>query len=103
MTAIAFSACGGADIEGKWVEPIPGMEDQLQGIYLQKDGNASSINMSTLQYENWEKKDDRLILSGKSIGNHEVISLTDTLDIEKLTKDELVLSKGSLTINYKRQ
>ena len=70
---------------------------------MEKGGKASSINMATLQYESWEKKDNMLILSGKSIGNHETSSFSDTLIIEKLTKDELTLKKGSLTINYNKQ
>ena len=32
--AIAFAACGGNGIEGEWVEPIPGMETQMQGVLL---------------------------------------------------------------------
>ena len=98
--AIAFAACGGNGIEGEWVEPIPGMETQMQGV---KGGKASSINMATLQYEKWEKKGNMLILSGKSIGNHETISFTDTLTIEELTENKLTLKKGSLTINYQKQ
>lgn len=103
MTAVAFTACSGNDIEGKWIEPVPGMENQMQGVNLEKGGKASSINMATLQYEKWEKEDNMLILSGKSIGNHETSSFTDTLTIEKLTKNELILKKGSLTINYQKQ
>lgn len=103
MTVVAFTACSGNGIEGKWVEPVPGMENQMQGVNLEKGGKASSINMATLQYEKWEKKGDKLILSGKSIGNHETSSFTDTLTIEKLTESDLTLKKGSLTINYQKQ
>lgn len=100
---LAFTACGGNGIEGEWVEPIPGMETQMQGVNLEKGGKASSINMASLQYEKWEKKGNMLILSGKSIGNHETISFTDTLTIEELTENKLTLKKGSLTINYQKQ
>lgn len=99
----ALTACGGNSIEGKWVEPIPGMEDRMQGINIEKGGKASSINMATLQYEKWEKKGDKLILTGKSIGNHETMAFTDTLIIENLTENDLTLKKGDLTINYKKQ
>ncbi len=102
MTTIVFTACGGNSINGEWVEPIPGMKGQVQGVKLDEDGKASSINMATLQYEKWEKKGDMLILSGKSIGNHQTISFTDTLNIEKLTKDELILNRDGLTINYRK-
>lgn len=104
IAAVLISACsGGSAIEGEWVEPVPGMADQVQGVNLEKSGKASSINMATLQYEKWERNGDDLILSGKSIGNHETISFSDTLKIEKLTDSELCLRKGSWTINYKRQ
>lgn len=103
MTALLMSACSGAGIEGKWVEPVPGMENQVQGIYLEKDGKASSINMATLQYEKWEKIGNQLILSGTSIGNAQTSSFTDTLIIEKISSDELTLKKGDLIINYRKQ
>ena len=61
---------------------------------------ASSINMATLQYETWESKDGKLILTGKSIGNHRTLSFTDTLMIEKLTQDSLILSKGDYVLRY---
>lgn len=103
MLAIAFTACNDNKIEGEWVEPVPGMENLMQGVNLAKGGKATSINMATLQYEKWEKKGDMLILSGKSIGNHTTNSFTDTLVIEKLTENELTLKKGSLTIRYQKQ
>lgn len=103
LAATALTACGGPGVEGAWVEPIPGMEDMVQGISLEKGGKASSINMATLQYEKWTKEGDRLYLSGKSIGNGQTIEFTDTFAIASLTEDEMQLKKGGLTINYKRQ
>lgn len=103
IATAVFVACSGSSIVGEWVEPIPGMDSQMQGIILTKGGEASSINMATLQYEKWEKRGDKLILSGKSIGNHETISFTDTFEIEKSTESELVLRNGSQIINYHRQ
>ena len=54
---------------GDWVEPIPGMEDQVQGFSLREDGIAESIDMATLQYRHWRVEGDALVLSGESIGN----------------------------------
>ena len=101
--AVLIACSSEAGIEGNWVEPVPGMENMTQGFSLKADGKASSINMATLQYERWERKGDKLILSGKSIGNHETIPFTDTLAIEKLTDNELTLKKGSLTFTYQKQ
>ena len=103
MAMVAFAACSVDSVEGKWVEPVPGMENQAQGVNLERGGKASSINMATLQYEKWERKGNTLFLSGKSIGNHTTISFTDAFAIEKLTENELVLKKGSLIINYRKQ
>lgn len=101
--AIALTACNGESIEGSWIEPVPSMPDMVQGVTLENGGKASSINMATLQYETWEKNGDKLVLSGKSIGNHQTISFSDTLQIEKLTTEELILKKGDLVIKYQRK
>ncbi|MCM1300887.1 MAG: lipocalin family protein [Alistipes senegalensis] len=108
MIAIGLlAACGEAEhprIEGSWVEPVPGMEHTMQGIRLEKEGKASSINMATLQYERWERTGDRLILTGKSIGNHQTLPFTDTLEIRTLTADELVLERNDgCTARYERK
>lgn len=89
-------------LQGEWVEPIPGMSGQYQGFVLKNDGVASSINMATIQYEQWKQEGDLLLLSGKSIGNHQTIAFTDTLSINKITKDSLMLKKGSNTYTYSR-
>lgn len=91
--AAAFTACGGAKIEGTWVEPVPGMENMTQGIKIESDGKASSVNMATLQYESWEKEGNSLILTGKSIGNHQTLEFTDKYEIRELTGDKLVLKR----------
>ncbi len=101
-TAMIFTACSGASIEGTWIEPIPGMEHLSQGIKIESKGKATSINMATLQYETWENKGDKLILTGKSIENRQTLSFTDTLTIEKLTQDSLILNKGNYTLRYAR-
>lgn len=104
-SAALFTACcmGEPSLEGKWVEPIPGMEDQMQGISLEKDGKASSINSATLQYRAWVRQGDTLILSGQSLGNGQTIDFVDSYQIEKLSNDELVLKSDDMTINYHKQ
>lgn len=103
ITAMVFTACGDNSIEGKWVQPVPGMENMEQGICIEKGGKASSINMATLKYEAWVQQGNRLLLSGQSIGNGQTIIFTDTLIIEKLTDTELVLTKGDWTSNYHKK
>lgn len=92
-----------ATLEGSWVEPIPGMENLMQGITLSDAGEASSINMATLQYSSWAQLGDSIVLTGKSIGNGQTIEFTDTMRIEKLTMDSLVLTQGAIVLRYSKQ
>lgn len=123
--ALALSACGEksktSSIEkktepasdrliGSWVAPVNGMPDMEEGMKLEKGGAASSINMATLVYESWkttEKNEsaaeNHLILKGKSIGNGVTGDFTDTLKIDKLTADTLIISKGNYTRTYRKQ
>ncbi|WP_297931516.1 lipocalin family protein [uncultured Coprobacter sp.] len=100
LSITILTACNSVNIEGSWVEPIPGIPDMKQGFTLKTKGDASSINMESLLYEKWEHKNNLLILSGTSIGNHQTLSFTDTLIIEKLTQDSLILKKGKLILRY---
>ena len=88
---------------GKWVEPIPGgVIDGVQGFELKEDGSASSINMATLVYETWNVSGDRLILSGESIGNGVSGRFTDTMNVQRITEDTLILVRGEATFVYTR-
>ena len=95
-------ACNDVTIEGSWVEPVPGISNLKQGFTLEANGSASSINMATLKYEKWKKEGNLLLLSGISIGNHQSISFTDTLTVEQLTQDSLILKKGELVLRYSK-
>lgn len=103
--AVFLTACcaGEPTLEGKWVEPIPGMEEQMQGVCLEKDGKASSINSATLQYKSWVRQGDTLVLSGQSLGNGQTIDFVDSYQIEKLSDTELILKSEDMTINYTKQ
>ncbi len=99
-TAIAavMASCGSEPtLEGAWVEPVPGMANEVQGILIETDGRASSINMATLQYKNWSQDGDLIILNGRSIGNGQTIEFSDTLEIRELTHETLVLKGRSDT------
>lgn len=81
---------------------VPGISNLKQGFTLEANGSASSINMATLKYEKWKKEGNLLLLSGISIGNHQSISFTDTLTVEQLTQDSLILKKGELVLRYSK-
>lgn len=104
LSTVVLTACGnGESIVGKWIQPVPGIPNIKQGLALEEGGKASSINMATLSYETWQQQGSQLILSGKSIGNRQIIPFLDTLSIESLTCDSLVLKKGELIIRYVRE
>lgn len=87
-------------LEGSWVEPVPGMEEQTQGFTLNEDGTAVSINMATLQYHEWSASGDTLVLTGKSIGNGQTIDMADTLLIVSVSADSLVVRQHQLTRTF---
>ncbi|MBQ4280203.1 MAG: lipocalin family protein [Rikenellaceae bacterium] len=95
---------------GSWTEPAPGQEGQKQGIVIEPYGVARSINMATLRYEGWSSTgssiyDDActVVLRGQSIGNGQTIAFSDTMRVDKLDADSLVLSRGGYTMRLARE
>ena len=108
VAALSISSCTQKEttpeIQGTWVQPIPGMTEQVQGFTLYSDGSAESVNMATLQYTQWSLPEpETLILYGLSIGNGQTIEFCDTLAIAFLSSDSLVLHRGELDLTYYRQ
>lgn len=104
VSAICLISCGNDEsMVGTWAQPVPGLEGMEQGFTLEEGGKASSINMATLCYETWKQEGTLLILSGKSRGNRQTLQFSDTLTIEQLTQDSLVLKKGMLVLRYARE
>lgn len=89
------------ELVGLWVEPIPGM-NMVQGVALKEGGEAHSVNMATLLYEHWECNGNGLLLTGKSVGIHQTIAFTDTLKIEKVSADSLILMRGKTRVAYRK-
>ena len=89
------------DLAGIWVQPVPGMA-LVQGMELQEDGSARSVNTATLQYDSWKLDGKDLIINGKSIGNGVTSEFSDTLGIVKVTVDSLILMKGQLRLEYRK-
>ena len=105
---IAMTACNEkkskVTIIGSWIMPVDGQPGKMQGIRLDEDGEASSINMATLVYKYWKQQGDELYLTVKSIGNGVEIEGKDTLKIEKLTTDSLVLNSNyGYTLRYAKE
>ncbi len=91
-------------IAGTWIEPNPINTTEVQGFTLNPDGTASSVNMATLIFKNWQMNDATLLLTSESIGNKQTITGTDTLQIVKLDADSLILSQqANIVWHLKRQ
>ncbi|WFE84516.1 MULTISPECIES: lipocalin family protein [Parabacteroides] len=112
IATLALIACSGNNdltnqLKGSWVAPINGMPEQMEGFELKDNGLASSINMATLVYEKWETikldKADALVLQGKSIGNGQTLSFSDTLKIDKISENSLTLTQDSYTRTYTKK
>ena len=90
--AALLGACGAPSLEGSWVQPVAGMEEQVQGMHLQAGGAASSVNMATLLYENWSVDGNTLTLNGESVGNGQTIEFTQRYTFTMPDKDTLILT-----------
>lgn len=104
LSSLLLGACSSAPtITGAWVQPVPGQAQAVQGFELQEGGKAASINMATLQYETWQRQENTLTLTGKSIGNGQTLSFTQEYKITQLDGNELRLeAKEGATMNFTR-
>ena len=68
LPLMLLAGCHEPAVEGKWLQPVPGMAGAVQGVWLEDGGKASSINMSTLVYESWSRRGSELVLQdGKAV------------------------------------
>ncbi len=55
--AVLCAACHDkTTLTGDWIEPVPGNTNTTQGFSLKENGEATSINMATLQYKSWAQR-----------------------------------------------
>ena len=89
-----LAACGGnsASIVGSWVEPVPGLEGQVQGIKMEEGGVASSVNMATLVYESWKQEGTKLILGFGHL-SYLTVEALDGVSCVNQSSDMLIISK----------
>ncbi|MEC5147923.1 lipocalin family protein [Chitinophaga sp. 212800010-3] len=80
-----------ARLIGKWIQPVAGLDKEMQGFQLRKNGTAKSINMYTLVYEKWQLTHDTLLLWNHSEGVKDTSTIIDTTIIRELSDTSLVL------------
>ncbi len=85
---------------GAWVEPTVIGDIPYQGISIEEDGVAASINMETLTYESWAIVKGELVLKSTSEGGGQPITCVDTFNISVLTPDSLILENADYTLRY---
>lgn len=100
LMALGFMSCSPSPV-GKWIEPTGGSEEQ--GFVLNKDGSAKTINMGYLEFTQWERRDDLLILKGARLVGSVERDFSDTMKIEKITDTEMTLSQAGYTVTYERK
>ncbi len=96
LMTLGLMSCSPSPV-GTWIEPTGGSEEI--GFTLYDDGAASSVNMGFVEFKNWEKNGDLLILKGKNVGSRKR-DFVDTMKIEKITETELILSQGGYSVTY---
>ncbi|NSL89299.1 lipocalin family protein [Chitinophaga solisilvae] len=80
-----------AKLIGKWIQPVAGLDKEMQGFQLRKNGTARSINMYTLVYDKWQLTHDSLLLWSHSEGTKDSSFVIDTTIIKELSDTSLVL------------
>lgn len=80
-----------AKLIGKWIQPVAGLDKEMQGFQLRSNGTARSINMYTLIYEKWALNNDTLLLWSHSEGVKDTAAIVDTTIIRELSDTSLVL------------
>ena len=85
---------------GEWLKPIEGQEGKTDGVKLNADGSAESVNSATLLYNSWETDGKSLTLAGTSIGNGVSSDFTAAYQIEELSENKLVLRMGQNVFTY---
>lgn len=92
--AICMAGCKSEkyDICGTWIHsPQTGWG---VGFSLNEDGTAKSVNLGPMLFDTWKREGDKLIINGRNVVNGIGLEFVDTLKIDKLTADSLVVSSG---------
>ena len=98
--SIAMISCTDP-LVGTWVQPQTHYT-QEQGFVLEKNGKASDINIDFVSFKSWEKKGNFLIIKGENVGSMKG-GFSDTLIIEEVTDDMLILSQSGYSMTYRRK
>ena len=90
---------------GRWLQPVAGLEKELQGFQLRKKGKAFSINTYAVIYDRWQLRRDTLFLWSYLEGTHneDTAAVIDTTIIRSLTDSTLVLYPIKAVMGYQEK
>jgi hypothetical protein len=90
---------------GKWLQPVPGLDKEMQGFLLKKNGKAVSVNTYSMVYDKWQLLHDTLLLWNHAEGTHskDTAATIDTTIIKLLTDSSLVLFPVKAVPGYQEQ
>jgi hypothetical protein len=90
---------------GRWLQPVAGLEKELQGFQLRKKGKAFSINTYAVIYDRWQLRHDTLLLWSYLEGGHkeDTAAVIDTTIIRSLTDTTLVLYPIKAVMGYQEK
>ena len=98
----ALASCGGNintpenNIIGEWINPYNYETGDIKGFNLKKGGEASTLNIPSLDIRSWEMKDSALIKRG-----YEITENGDRIPYE-ISEKILYLSKDSLRLEISK-
>jgi hypothetical protein len=84
---------------GSWEDSSPA----ALHFTLFEDGTARSDNMQTLLYKKWKVNGTQIIFTIESIGNDTSSVENRTYNIEKLTKNKLILRNGEFLLHFTKK
>lgn len=90
---------------GKWLQPVAGLEKELQGFQLRKKGKAFSINTYAVIYDRWQLRHDTLLLWSymEAAHNGDTAAVIDTTIIRSLTDTTLILYPIKAVTGYQEK
>jgi hypothetical protein len=99
---ITYSA---SQLLGRWLQPVAGRENEVQGFHLKKNGKAFSINTYAVIYDRWQLRHDSLLLWSyvESEHNKDTAAVIDTTIIRSLTDSTLILFPINAAIGYQEK
>lgn len=91
------------NIAGRWIDNRTASHGAINGFVLSRDGVAHSIDAASPQYTAWRRNGRTLTLWGNAHRDGRDMQFIESLHIQKLTDDKLILSRADEIFEYNRE